>query len=81
MTVHIAAGSNTINIVMQLILGNLTGKVTAGSPTGAPIQGAIVTLGVTPATTDANGIFNITGITPGDYPLTCTAAGYAPYSQ
>jgi uncharacterized surface anchored protein len=56
--------------------GSLSGKVT-DSATGAPIQGATVSLGSSLHTTDANGNYSIVEIPPGDYLLSFSAPGYA----
>ena len=62
--------------------GALIGTVTAN---GAPVAGARVTvtskaLGQSHAmTTNAQGSFSSTGLQPGDYEITVTAAGYADY--
>jgi hypothetical protein len=56
--------------------GTLTGKVT-NAATGAIIAGATVTVSNgASATTNAQGVYTITGITPGTYIATATAAGF-----
>lgn len=83
MTVPIAAGQNTLNITMNLIMGILDGIVK--DQANAPLQGVAVAMtgaaGNGTATTDANGHYGITGIVPGPYTFTFTKAGYSPETR
>ena len=62
--------------------GWLEGTVTEFG-TGTPIEGAVVTLEGTglSATTPADGTYEITGIWPGDYDITCESPLYLPAEE
>ena len=69
--------SSSANFTLVSILGIVRGTVR--DQLGAPIVGATVTLVGTGRTdaTDATGAYEFTGVTPGDYSLTASAAGYS----
>jgi hypothetical protein len=75
MAVTINPGVNTINVTMQLILGNLSGKV-IGSDAPNGLAGVTVTLDTTVVTTDSSGNYGIQGIPPGQHSLKFEKAGY-----
>jgi hypothetical protein len=55
--------------------GSLNGTV-SDSVTKKPVAGAKVLLGTKSANTNANGVYSITNIVPGSYPMTVSASGY-----
>jgi hypothetical protein len=69
-----------INVVTGPPLGTLQGTVT-NTFDGAPVVGATVTVPTyPPATTNAAGFYQITGITPGTVNVNATCTGYQPYN-
>ncbi|HLG34333.1 MAG TPA: carboxypeptidase-like regulatory domain-containing protein, partial [Bacteroidia bacterium] len=71
-------------------LGSTTGKVrgTVSDNGGNPLQNAVVSIRLTGTpdilfsdTTDVDGVFNISGIGPGNYDILITLAGFQPYSE
>ena len=73
-------GPATKNFVL-IVSSTLTGTVTDGS-TGLPLPGATVTIttgsptGSSPATTNASGVYTITGLSAGTYRVTGSRSGY-----
>jgi len=65
----------------QVTSGTVAGHVTDSS--GAVLPGAKVELqpGGLAVVSDANGLFNITNVTPGTYTLTVSYVGFVPFSQ
>lgn len=57
---------------------DVTGIVT-GTPGGAPIQGAVVSIGSAQATTDASGAYALNDVPEGNATLRSTAAGFQDY--
>ena len=83
-TAVVTAGQPTsgVNFSLTALPGAVTGTVTSASG-GAAIAGATVTdsAGGTPATTDANGAYTLTGLTPGSHTLTASATGFTSGTQ
>ena len=79
LTVSIAAGGTTqgANFSLTPTNGAVTGKVT-NNWGGAAVAGATVSDsgGGAPATTDANGVYTLSGLTPGTHTLTAAASGF-----
>src|SRR5690348_870015 len=69
----------------QSFTSSITGTVT--DPTGATVQGAALELrdmatdDVRQATSDANGSYQFTNLSPGTYQITATAAGFKSFVQ
>ncbi len=81
-------GADDVEIAIEIASGSLAGRVTAGA-TGAPIEGAVVTLeGSNPdlrlvfsgpaVRTDAGGLFELPRLAPGGYVVKTEAEGFAP---
>jgi hypothetical protein len=70
----------TKSIIVKLPLGTIVGNVTDAS-TGLPIAGATVTAGDYTNISDANGYYVMSGVTPGNYTVAVSAAGYESASQ
>ncbi len=71
---------DTKSIIVELPLGTIVGNVTDAS-TGLPIAGATVTAGDYTNISDANGYYIMSGVTPGNYTVAVSAAGYESASQ
>ncbi len=67
------------HIVIAQTIGTLSGQVTNASG-GAPIVGAVVSLGSRLTRTDTAGTYSFNGLQPGTYALGVTANGYSPTS-
>ncbi len=65
----------TLNAVLDSIPTELTGHVW-DSYTGLAIAGAVITIGNRSATSGPDGLYRITKLTPGIYPVACTALRY-----
>jgi C1A family cysteine protease len=76
------SGSLTgFNIALVQPTFTVSGTVRGGSSTGALLTGAFVSVAGKTATTDANGAFSVSGVTPGTYALTVTMPGYTTFSN
>jgi hypothetical protein len=71
--------TTTQNFALTSQTTTLTGTVT-NAATAAPIAGATVSAGTATATTNASGVYTISGLAPGTYTATATATGYASQS-
>jgi hypothetical protein len=65
----------TVEIRLQPLPGSLTGTVT-NAVSGAPVAGATVTLAQWSVQTDADGHYNLAGLTPGAYTMQVSSGGY-----
>ena len=76
-TAVVGGGSTTTqNFALTSQGTTLTGSVTDAA-TAAPIAGATVSAGTGSATSDVNGTYRISGLAPGNYTATASAANYA----
>jgi len=76
-TATVGGGSTTTqNFALTSQANTLTGTVTDAG-TGRAIAGATVTAGTSSATTNASGVYTISGLAPGTYTATASATGYA----
>ena len=79
LTATVSSGGTTTgaNFSLTPSPGAVTGTVTSASG-GAPIAGATVTDsgGGTTATADANGLYTLSGLTPGSHTLTASATNF-----
>jgi photosystem II stability/assembly factor-like uncharacterized protein len=70
----------TIHNFQMVQLATVTGTVT-NSVTGNPISGVTVTIGALSSVTGLDGIYSISGVTPGSRTITAQAASYSDYSN
>jgi hypothetical protein len=73
--VYVANGSGGLVVLRVVETSSIVGRVLDGR--GAPVMGAHISAGAAySATTDANGVYTITGLLAGTYTLTPTTPGY-----
>jgi hypothetical protein len=70
-----AGQTATVNVSLVSLLGSVSGRVT--DPAGLAVAGATVTTtpATSTATTDAQGTYRISGMTPGSYTVTASKSG------
>jgi len=79
-SVTVSAGeTKTVNLALTPIPGAIDGTVTHAL-TGEPIADAIITLNGYSTTTNANGYYRITDISPGNYAVNASKTDYYPNS-
>ena len=83
-TASVTVGQTTQGVDFSLspLPGAITGTV-SNSADATAIAGATITdsAGGTPATTDANGVYTLSGLTPGSHTLTASAIGFGSGTQ
>jgi len=76
-------GVATAKLSWQVVsaTGAVSGKLHVGSAGGTPLAGATVSCGGKTTTTDVNGFYILSGITPGNQIVSFSKTGYQPFSK
>jgi len=81
MAVPVTANVSGLSVPLMQITYQVSGVVTSGSSTGAPLAGATVSIGTKSALTGATGSYSITGLLPGSYPVSVSKSGFLSYTS
>jgi hypothetical protein len=71
----------TLNTALVPITYTVGGTVRGGSGTGAPLAGAMISIGGKIATSNGSGVFSVSGVSAGTYAVSVVKAGYTSYAN
>ena len=83
MTIELHEGLNTkdVNLVPVSVPEASILFTVVNANTGTPLQGVLINLAGITGTTDSSGQCQVTGIIPGDYPISFSKEGYETYED